>query len=70
MEASQSNRGKDEYVVDLEGHEKEYWLGTESGLLAATGDYIRREHVRKETAHWHVIELQDPWEQGFATSAI
>jgi hypothetical protein len=35
LEAPQSNRGQDEYVVDLEGHEQQYWLRTESGLLAA-----------------------------------
>ena len=33
LETSEINRGKDEYVVDLEGHQKQYWLGTESGLL-------------------------------------
>ncbi len=32
LEAAQGNRGKDE-DVDLERHEKQYWLGTESGLL-------------------------------------
>jgi hypothetical protein len=30
------NFGKDEYVVDLAGHEARYWQGTESGLL---GDF-------------------------------
>ena len=33
LTVSQHNFGKDEYIVDLEGHEKQYWLGTESGLL-------------------------------------
>ena len=32
LEAAQGNRGTDE-DVDLEGHEKQYCLGTESGLL-------------------------------------
>ena len=31
--APRGNRGKDEYLIDLEGHEEQYWLGTESGLL-------------------------------------
>ncbi len=35
--APQQNVGKDEYIVDLEGHEKLYWLGTESGLIGAFG---------------------------------
>ena len=35
--ASQQNAGKDECIVDLEGNEKLYWLGTESGLLGAFG---------------------------------
>ncbi len=29
------NTGKDEYIVDLEGNEKLYWLDTESGLIGA-----------------------------------
>ncbi len=32
---SQQNAGKDEYIVDLEGNEKLYWLDTESGLIGA-----------------------------------
>ena len=43
LEALQSNRGKDKYVVDLEGHEKQFWLGTESGLLGA---FTLDDHVR------------------------
>lgn len=35
--APQQNAGKDEYTVDLEGNEKLYWLGTESGLVGAFG---------------------------------
>ena len=35
--APQQNAGKDEYIVDLESHEKLYWLGTESGLIGAIG---------------------------------
>ena len=35
--APQQNAGKDEYTVDLEGNEKLYWLGTESGLIGAFG---------------------------------
>ena len=35
--APQQNAGKDEYIVDLEGNEKLYWLGTESGLIGAFG---------------------------------
>ena len=31
--AHRGNRGKDEYVIDVEGHEKQYCLGTESCLL-------------------------------------
>ncbi len=33
----QQNAGKDEYTVDLEGNEKLYWLGTESGLIGGFG---------------------------------
>ena len=29
------NYGKDRYTIDLMGSEATYWLGTESGLLAA-----------------------------------
>jgi hypothetical protein len=29
------NFGKDEYVIDMMGHEAHYWQGTESGLLGA-----------------------------------
>ena len=29
------NLGKDIYIIALNGHEKTYWLGTESGLLGA-----------------------------------
>jgi hypothetical protein len=32
---SNHNFGKDEYVVDMAGHEAQYWQGTESGLLGA-----------------------------------
>jgi hypothetical protein len=31
----QQNFGNDEYIVDLQGHEKTYWAGTESRLLGA-----------------------------------
>jgi hypothetical protein len=34
---AQQNTGKDECVVDLEGNEKLYRLGTESGLIGAFG---------------------------------
>ena len=33
--APNHNFGKDEYAVDLAGHEARYWQGTESGLLGA-----------------------------------
>ncbi len=33
----QQNAGKDEYIVNLEDHEKLYWLDTESGLIGAFG---------------------------------
>jgi hypothetical protein len=33
--APNHNFGKDEYVVDIAGHEAQYWRGTESGLLGA-----------------------------------
>ena len=33
--APQQNFGKDNYTIDLDGPEKTYWLGTESGLLGA-----------------------------------
>ncbi len=35
LQAPNHNFGKDEYVVDMTGHEKHYWQGTESGLLGA-----------------------------------
>ncbi len=35
--APQQNAGKDEYIVDLEDHEKLFCLGTESGLIGAFG---------------------------------
>ena len=39
LPVTHGNQGKDEYtvfeVVDLAGHEKQYWLGTESGLLGS-----------------------------------
>ena len=35
LTAPQHNVGKDAYTVDLESHEKLYWLVTESGLLGA-----------------------------------
>jgi hypothetical protein len=35
--APQQNAGKDEYIVDLEGHEKLYWLVTESGHIGTFG---------------------------------
>ena len=37
LTATQRNAGKDEYIVDLEGNEKLYWLGTESGLRLCGG---------------------------------
>ena len=33
LQAPNHNSGKDEYVVDMTGHETQYWQGTESGLL-------------------------------------
>ncbi len=33
--APQQNAGKEEYIVDLEVHEKLYWLDTESSLIGA-----------------------------------
>ena len=35
LQAPVHNFGKDEYVVDMTGHEAQYWQGTESGLLGA-----------------------------------
>ena len=35
--APQQNAGKDEYIIDLKGNEKLYWIGTESGLIGAFG---------------------------------
>ena len=35
LQAPDHNFGKDEYVVDMTGHEAQYWQGTESGLLGA-----------------------------------
>ena len=35
LQAPIHNCGKDEYVVDMTGHETHYWQGTESGLLGA-----------------------------------
>ena len=35
LRAPSQNFGKDEYVVDLAGHESRYWQDTESGLLGA-----------------------------------
>ncbi len=35
LKAPNHNCGKDEYVVDMKGHEAQYWQGTESGLLGA-----------------------------------
>ena len=32
---SNRNFGKDEYVVDLAGHEARYWQGTKSGLIGS-----------------------------------
>jgi hypothetical protein len=33
LQTPNHNFGKDEYVVDMTGHETHYWQGTESGLL-------------------------------------
>jgi hypothetical protein len=33
LQAPNHNFGKDEYVIDMMGHEAHYWQGTESGLL-------------------------------------
>jgi hypothetical protein len=33
LQAPNHNFGKDEYVIDMMGHETHYWQGTESGLL-------------------------------------
>ena len=35
LQVPNHNSGKDEYVVDMTGHEVQYWQGTESGLLGA-----------------------------------
>jgi hypothetical protein len=35
LQAPNHSFGKDEYVVDMTGHEAQYWQGTESGLLGA-----------------------------------
>ena len=35
LAAPRHNFGKDIYIIDLNGDEKKYWLGTESGLLGA-----------------------------------
>ena len=35
LQAPNHNFGKDEYAVDMTGHETHYWQGTESGLLGA-----------------------------------
>ena len=35
LQAPNHNFGKDEYVIDMTGHEAHYWQGTESGLLGA-----------------------------------
>jgi len=35
LQTPNHNSGKDEYVVDMTGHESQYWQGTESGLLGA-----------------------------------
>ena len=35
LTAPQQNYGKDSYTIDLDGSEKTYWWGTESGLLGA-----------------------------------
>ncbi len=35
LQAPNHNFGKDEYVVDMMGHEAHYWQDTESGLLGA-----------------------------------
>jgi hypothetical protein len=32
LQAPNDNFGKDEYMVDMSGHEAQYWQGTESGL--------------------------------------
>jgi hypothetical protein len=34
--APQQTFGKDNYTIDLDGPEKTYWLGTESGLVGIT----------------------------------
>ncbi len=33
LQTPNHNFGKDEYVIDMTGHEMHYWQGTESGLL-------------------------------------
>ncbi len=35
LQAPNHNFGKDEYVIDMMGHEAHYWQGTESGVLGA-----------------------------------
>jgi hypothetical protein len=35
LQAPNQNFGKDEYAIDMMGHEAHYWQGTESGLLGA-----------------------------------
>ena len=64
MAAPHGNWGQDEYIVDLTGHEKQYWFGTDSGLLGVYS-LNSKEHVRQEAAR--AIEQQDPWEQHSAT---
>ncbi len=46
LQAPNHNFGKDEYVVDMTGHETHYWQGTESDLLGAF-----RGHALQETDH-------------------
>jgi hypothetical protein len=35
LQAPNHSFGKDEYAIDMMGHEAHYWQGTESGLLGA-----------------------------------
>ena len=45
LTVSRQNYGKDSYIIDLEGPERSYWLGTESGLL---GPFTSTGHERLE----------------------
>ena len=61
LQAPDHNFGKDEYVVDMTGHEAQYWQGTESGLLVefefqgayTAGDGpLQIPHHRQHPGNW------------------